>query len=135
MSPEVIAERLPRPSRRTRFAIAGAPAAWGVHLVGSWVIEGAACHDRHPAVTLSRFALRASEAALFVVALAVAVAALVAAWAAWRVSRDVSLDGLRAPERPDMLAALALLFSIAFVLAIVWSGLPALVLPLCESVR
>src|SRR5947199_1276691 len=107
MSPEIIAERLPDPRRGTVFALIGAPVAWGVQLLGSWLIEGAACHDQHPALALGPAALRVAEIGLLVVTLAVAIAALLAGWRRWSRSRDPEIDRIHAGERPDFMAALA----------------------------
>jgi hypothetical protein len=136
-TPEVPAVALVRvrPPRRLRVALIAGPSAWGVQLLGGWLVEGAACHDRHPALALNAAGVRLLEIVLLVAALAVALAALRIGWTAWQQARVEPVSRLLASERPEFVAVATTFVSAACVLAVVWAGLAPIVLPMCESVR
>jgi hypothetical protein len=115
------------------YALLAPPAVWGLQGLLGWFVEEHACHGRS-AAWLSQHALGA-QLGIGVCALAAALLALVCAARAWRRSGENSLLAIRAGAPSDYLAALALLSSVAFLLAIVLALLPPLLLPACEVVR
>ena len=53
----------------------------------------------------------------------------------WRVSSDSGVYGIHGRERHGFVAAVALMVSGIFMLAIVWASLSVAVLPVCEGWR
>lgn len=126
----------PPQRHRTWFGIAGAPAAWFVQFGAGWYISGNACLLNTPSWGgLGPGQVWALEALVAVLCLGTAAAALWIALLDWRASANTRISEIHATGRPDYLAAVALLVSSAFLLAVLYNGLAQLMLPLCEAIR
>src|SRR6185437_209152 len=127
----------PPESRAMWFAVFGAPLAWGVQLGVSWLVVNGACRARalHPGQGLSLGAIRAIEVGIDCLLMVVALAALAIGLKAFRSSGDRRITSVHAFDRPAFFAAIAVLVSAVFWLAMAYSTLPNLMLPLCESTR
>lgn len=115
------------------FAIVAGPVAWALQLLVGWWIEAWSCTPTS-VQTWSPDTGRWLQFGVGLVCLAVTLAALAAGIAAWRRSANTGTL-TRTTARPDFMAATAVLVSGVFALAIAWSGLAALMLPTCATVR
>ena len=122
--------------RRTWFGIAGGPAAWVFHLSAGWYVSGNACLQGTPSWgPFSGGAVWWLEALVALVCVGTAAAALWVAVLDWRASDNTRITAIHATARPDYLAAVALLVSAAFLLAVCYDTLAQLMLPLCQRIR
>jgi len=122
---------------RIWFGLAGAVCAWTVQETLGAVLSGIACRPGLPGA-LPAFApgtVRALTVGVSVVSLAVAGAAALTAWANWRGLSEVPAADAEAEEREPFLALAGLFVSVAFTLAIVWAGLPTVLLAVCRTTR
>lgn len=124
-----------RPGKEAWFSIAGAPAAWFAQGLLGWLVASQSCAQPDRAAILSPAAVRAVEIAIAVIALSIALLALRSGIAAWRHAGDAHLRAVHAQDRPTFLAAAGIIVSVVFVVGIVWAGLSAALLPVCEAVR
>ncbi|MFI4928088.1 MAG: hypothetical protein ACHP7E_10430, partial [Burkholderiales bacterium] len=107
--------------RRTWFGIAGGPLAWALHIAGGWYVSGNACLLRSPQWgPLSRGDVWMLEAFVAIVCIAIAAAALGVAVLDWRASANRRITEIQADARPDFLAAVALIVSSSFLLAVLY---------------
>jgi hypothetical protein len=126
----------PRQRRRTWFAIAGAPAAWVLHLCGGWYVSGNGCLlGTRRWGSLSAGDVWTLQVVVAIACIALAGAALAVGILEWRASDNRRLTEVQASARPDFLAAVAVMVAGAFLLAVVYNSLAQLVLPLCEATR
>jgi hypothetical protein len=122
--------------RRTWFGIGGGPLAWGLHIAGGWYVSGNACLLGSPQWgPLSRGDVWVLEAFVAIACIAIAAAAVVVAVLDWRASANRRISDIQADARPDFLAAVALIVSASFLLAVLYDALAQLMLPLCETIR
>lgn len=126
----------PRPPHRLWFAILGAPIAWGIQGLMSWIIAEEAClgAQRHAAF-LSQTALRWLEIGISSAALVVAIAAVTISTREWRSSPNREMSSAKTMDRSRFLEAVAVLVSFSFALGILWLGLGTFWLPVCERMR
>lgn len=112
----------------TWFPIVGGPLAWFVQAIVAWLAAEWTCELGGPSQAL---VVGASATAL-----AVALAALCAAALGWRRSGEARLFPLEGRTPPSYSAGWGLLISLCFVVAVVATALPALVLAQpCEAIR
>ena len=128
----VLAER---PGKDAWFSVAGAPVAWFTQELLGWLVASQGCAQPDRAAILSPAAMRITEIAIAIVALVVALLALRQGVVAWRHAGDARFRALHAGNRPTFLAAAGIIVSAVFVVGIVWAGLSAALLPVCEAVR
>jgi hypothetical protein len=117
------------PARRIWIGILGAPLAWAAQGLIGWFISARACAGEIDGN------VRTLEVVVSLLALIVALTGFWIGLLAWRRSGDRGLAAIRAEVRPDFLAAVAMIVSAAFSLGIVWAGLSAFLLPMCERMR
>jgi hypothetical protein len=129
----------PAPSRlRIWYGIPAAPVAFGIQEVLSWLISSGACPSGAPADIGGIPLFAGTRAILWGIAAAALLIALGALWvgiSAWRGSQDPSFLSIRAQQRPDYMAAAAMLVSAVFTVAILWEAAVIFVLPQCETMR
>lgn len=129
----------PTPSGlRIWYGILGAPVAFGIQEVLSWLISSGACPSGSPADIGGVPLFTDTRAILWGIAAAAFVIALGALWvgiSSWRRSEDPSFLSIRARLRPDYMAAAAMLVSAVFTIAILWEAAIIFVLPQCEMMR
>lgn len=126
------------PSPLIWYGILGAPVAWAVEEMLGWLLNSGSCPSGSPAgVGGTPTILGARE-----ILLGVAAAALLAALAAlaigikeWSSSQDCGLSSIQSRARSDFLAAIAVLVSFVFTLAILLESAALFILPTCEIVR
>lgn len=116
---------------RLWYAVGGAPAAWVLQSSIAWFITGRACADGSASGTTRVLLLGVGLAALAAGGYAVLIA--LNAWRADTHSEDV----LHAEGRGliEYVAAAGFLVSSVFVLAIVWTALPAVMVDVCQGIR
>lgn len=120
------------------YGIFGAPAAYGIQELLSWLISSGACPSGNPADIGGMPLFTGTRAILWGIAAGAFVAAAVALWigiTAWRGSQDPSFLSIRARRRVDYLAAAAMFLSAVFLIAILWQTAGVFVLPECGIVR
>jgi hypothetical protein len=126
------------PGWRIWFAILGAPFAWTMEETLGWLLASGSCPAGSPAGTggtVTVLPARALILATAAVALVISLAALWISIDAWRRSRDPSILSIHAFERPDFLAAAALLISLLFTLGVLMMSAVIFVLPTCQIMR
>ena len=125
--------------RRARFALVmfvAGPVIWSVHFLLVYLVVEAGCTGDGPGLTL--FDPPVPKAVTLAATAAAVVAALACAgwsWRRWRTdAADEAADlagGLQDRDRGGTLAFAGFLLSLLSVVAILFVGLPALVLPSC----
>ncbi|HEX4339950.1 MAG TPA: hypothetical protein VH062_28780 [Polyangiaceae bacterium] len=111
--------------------VLGAPLAWALQLVLGWLVSAAACCTRLSPPSLSATGARNAELGITAAALLVAITCTVTGARRRRGSIDTRHGG----ELPDFLASISWLLGLIITLAILWAGVAALVLPVCERGR
>jgi hypothetical protein len=113
------------------FGVLGAPAAWATQVFLGWYAATVVCDYRseQTSVWFSAAGLRAIEIGISALAILVAVAALGAGIGAWREA----LKRENHPATYDFLATIAVFGSLAFLIGIVWSGVPLFMMQPCEG--
>jgi hypothetical protein len=113
------------------FGVLGAPAAWAAQVFLGWYAATVVCNFRseQSSVWFSAPGLRALEIGISVLAILVAVAALAAGIGAWRESMKREDN----PAPYDFLATIAVFGSLAFLIGIIWTGVPLFMLQPCEG--
>jgi hypothetical protein len=125
-----------RPPWQVWFAIFGAPIAWGIQGLLSWLIAEEACLGTAPqSGTHSSSTLYSVEITIFVLALVLGASALVLAIQSWRRLPDRSFHASRTMERSVFMRVVAILVAASFTAGIIWMGLATLWLPMCERIR
>lgn len=120
------------------YGIFGAPVAYGIQELLSWLISSGACPSGNPAHIGGMPLFTNTRAILWGIAAGAFVAAVVALWigiTAWRGSQDPSFLSIRAHRRVDYLAVAAMFLSAVFLIAILWQTAGVFVLPECGYVR
>jgi hypothetical protein len=112
---------------KTWFPIVGAPAAWGIQGLLLWLAASWGCSVSGP--------VRGIVITVSAVTFAIALAALFAAGSGWRGSGRRQFIPIEGETRPDFTAAVALLVSITFLVAVVATALPIFMLSACEPMR
>ncbi len=109
------------------FGLLGAPLAWATQHVTGYFLTDAKCPTQAPAAA---WAFDAWTVVVGAVAAAVALAAVVSAYAAWRMTRTEP-GGESPTARVHFMATMALLVAPLTLLIIVMSSVGAVVLPEC----
>ncbi|HEX3843749.1 MAG TPA: hypothetical protein VHV80_05270 [Steroidobacteraceae bacterium] len=120
------------------YGIFAAPVAFGIQEMLDWLISSGACPSGNPADIGGMPLFTSTRAILWGIgaaALVIAAVALGIGIGAWRQSHDPSFLSIRARQRPDYLAAAAMLVSAVFLIAILWQTIGVFVLPECGLVR
>jgi hypothetical protein len=113
------------------FAVLGGAVAWAVHLLAAWSIDELTCAAGSGAV--SGVPLRVAVSLAAGIPAAVAVAALMLSWRAWRRTAAATEQGVdRAMGRAKMLALVGLWSNLFFLAIIVLGGAAILVFPPCQ---
>ncbi|HEX6210599.1 MAG TPA: hypothetical protein VF136_07465 [Methylomirabilota bacterium] len=126
-----------RPVRRLLASLAAAPSAWAVQGLAGWFVAGRACLDGTPDWgAIPGWGVRLMVGGITLLALAVTVASALVGYRTWR--GQVGPGALEDPgghDRLDFLAIVALLFGVAFTVGVLWGGLPAVMVDVCEAIR
>lgn len=119
------------------YGIVAGPAAWVLVSALAWWIDSRACVGGEAAWgALSGGGVRALIIALVAAAFVAAAAGLAAAVRAWRHTTDrTSLTEAYGYSVPEYLAIAGVFISSVFVLAVFWTGLPAVLVRVCEGTR
>jgi hypothetical protein len=136
-------QRIPR--GRLWFGFAAAALAWVVQGLLSVIISASACQNGSYQWTwISEGGIRVLLAMITIALLAVAVAAWVVSFRNWR---DLSVERAEARaarrelihaegrRREDFMALGGVFVSTAFVIGIIWGGVPLILINLCRSAR
>ncbi|MGW4589746.1 hypothetical protein ACWEKJ_20680 [Amycolatopsis thermoflava] len=111
------------------FAVLGGAVAWGLHLLAAWATDELACLAGHEEISGAPLALVITL--MVVVPGALAVAALVTSWIAWRRTRTAA-DGVSL-DRTRMLAVVGFSANLLFVAIILFDAVAVVVIPQCAS--
>lgn len=122
---------------RVWYGIAAGPGAWVLLGTLDWFITGRACVDGDPSWgALSAGGVRALLAGVGVLALAATLVALAGSARAWReLSGPTSLTTAYGYGVAEYLAIAGVVISGVFLLAIVWTALPAVMVDICQGAR
>jgi hypothetical protein len=116
---------------RLWYAVAGAPVAWAAQSGIGWFVTGRACADGDASGATRAVLLAVGGAALLA-----GLYAVVIGRSAWRRTHG-SEDVLRSEGRSvvEYVLAAGVLVSSVFILAIIWTMLPAVMVDVCQGVR
>jgi hypothetical protein len=119
---------------RPWLALLGGPLAWLGQALLVWYVQRGTCGDiPGSTIGLSPFGMRGIEVGISALALAAAVNSAALGWDLWRRAPRLSLADRRAEA--DRLWLAAVVVSLAFGLAIAWSGYASWLLPVCSLVQ
>jgi hypothetical protein len=110
------------------FGLLAPPIAWGARLLLAYGAEDLVCSTGSSSTDVFGIPYRAFAIGESIVMLAVAVAAGLAAWGAWKRFRDAA-----APNRPGWMALSGVFSAAVFSLLIVTESIPLFVLDVCAS--
>jgi hypothetical protein len=126
----------PRPRRSLWYGIVGGPLAWAVQTTLGWLVEGVSClGGRTDWTDATARESRLLQWVVVVFCLLIVGGALAVALTAWRAAGRDAATKIEAFGRPDFLTAVALVVSSMFLIAVLWTGLTQIFLPLCEVTR
>jgi hypothetical protein len=125
---------------RIWYGLLAPPLAWMIQSSIAWFIVGRTCADFDPSWgVLAAGGVRVLLGAIGVAAFIAAALALFGSLGAWREAsrpgEDVSVTDAEGRRVPEYLSILGVLMSALFLLAIVWTTIPAVWLPMCEGMR
>jgi hypothetical protein len=112
------------------FGLASGPAAWSLHELFGWFFGARVCSP------LTLPAVRLIVAGLTAAALAIALGGAAVSWRTWqRATESAGPPGAEAWDRTVFMAMGGFLVSAVSVVALVWAGLPSLLLDTCGWMR
>lgn len=125
------------PPRSLWFGTAGAAVAWALHGVVCEVISAEACRNNIGSLgLLSPLGVRWLLAAITLAFLAISVAGGIVSFRNWRhVTETRDLMHAEAPQREQFMSLGGIFLSAAFVVGIIWAGLPLIFLDICMKAR
>ncbi len=125
------------PERRLWFGACGAAVAWALHGFTCFLISTQACQDgRGDLGPLPAGAVRVVLGFVTLGLLGVAVAAGLVSYSNWRrLSEQRSLLEDQALGREDFMALVGIFVSAAFIVGIIWAGIPLIVIDVCVNAR
>lgn len=126
----------PPPPARIWFAILGAPLAWMAASSIGWFLEGRSCVNPDRGFWfMGPVGVRALELVIMGAGLLVTFAAIAIGASALYGSRDRAGWSIQGKRRAEFLAGVALLMGSVFTVAMVYAGLPPIMLGMCEKFR
>jgi uncharacterized membrane protein len=125
------------PSGRLWFGFVAAALAWLIQGFLSVVISASACQNgAYQWRWISEGGVRVLLAVITIALLAVAVAALVVSFRNWRgLSTRRELTHAEGKRREEFMALGGVFASAAFVIGIIWGGIPLILISICRSAR
>jgi hypothetical protein len=125
------------PPRRLWFGTAGAAVAWALHGTVCEIISAKACQNGIGSLgALSPFGVRWLLAGITLGFLAIAVAGGIISFRNWRhVAATNDLVHAESPQREQFMSLGGVFVSVAFVVGIIWAGLPLIFLDVCMKAR
>jgi hypothetical protein len=122
---------------RLWFGFAAAALAWATHGFLSVVISASACQNgAYKWTWISESGVRVLLAVITIALLAVAVAAWVVSFRNWRgLSTRRDLIHAEGKRREEFMALGGVFVSTAFVIGIIWGGIPLILINVCRSAR
>jgi len=136
-APERSAARSP-PGLKAWYGILGAPVAFAIMEALGWLVSAATCPGGNSAGYGGSAMLSSAKPILyatFIVMLLMSLGAFLAGLSEWRRSREGGVTSIQGFQRPDFLAAAAMLVSAVFTLCLLWMCIGLFWLPSCEVVR
>lgn len=119
---------------RLWFGLCAGAAAWATHGLLSVVITSEACLENVGSVSAG--GVRLLLAAITLGLLLLSAAGLLTAYRSWRtLSAERNLIHASAPGRQEYMALLGVVVNSVFLLALLWAGLPLLLLDVCNKAR
>jgi hypothetical protein len=138
MPTQTDAPRLARVApRKLWFGAAGAAVTWALHSTICEIIASKACQNNLGSWGwLSPLGVRWLMAAITLIALGIAVAAGLTSFANWRgLSQSPSLIQAAGERRQQFMALVGVFSSVAFLIGILWAGIPLIILDICVKAR
>lgn len=125
------------PPGRLWFGTCAGAAAWAVHGFSSFLISTQACKDGTGSWgPLSSTGVRLLLGGVTVVLLAVAAAGLLTSYRNWRLlSQRRELMRAEGLGREDFMSLIGVFVGVVFLLAIVWAGIPPILVDVCINAR
>jgi hypothetical protein len=126
------------PSPLIWYGVLGAPVAWAIEGLLGWLLMAGSCPTGSPAGFGGAPTILGARPILFGIAAAAlltALGALAVGIREWAGSQDRGITAIQSRERGDYLAAIAVLASFVFTLAILLQSASLFVLPTCEVMR
>ena len=125
------------PPRRLWFGTVGAAVAWALHGVVCEIISANACQNGAGSLgSLSPLGVRWLLAGITIGFLAIAVASGIISFRNWRhVGSTGDLLHAEGPQREQFMSLIGIFVSVAFVVGIIWAGLPLIFLDICMKAR
>jgi hypothetical protein len=116
--------------RRLWVAVALPPLVWAIQGLSAVLVVAEGCERGMPTAT------RVIVLLITLLTLSISAGCALLAYASWRrVPHGLSPLHTEARDQDEMLALVGLLSSGAFTVGLVWSGMPALMINLCEVAR
>ncbi len=109
------------------------PITWAVYFVAAYALTGVACFSSVQDIQIFGIGLvRLILAVITLLAIGIVLGTGVQAWRDWRHIRQSStVNGEKSRRRREFLIDLSLLMSGLFLVALIWIGVPALILDAC----